>query len=214
MKLYTIYSQSHEKLYNEYFLNTISDEFDIITYTTSQYCESGSFYSQGWDRICYDKVTVFKHACKDNLGGFFVFSDVDVQFFGPIKEDLITELGDYDIACQNDCGDTYCSGFFICRCNDSTLSMFEEIIKSYHREDQHMLNLAIRTMGIKAKFLDPKKYFTVGHETMCPWIGQEFSIPDQILVHHANWTVGIDRKVELLETVRSKYNVRSLATGS
>lgn len=212
MRLYTIYSPSHKRLYDDYFLRTVPDEFDLVTYTTIQHCDSGSFYSQGWDRICYDKIIIFKQACKANYGGYFVFSDVDVQFFGPIKEDLITELGDYDIACQNDCGNTYCSGFFICRCNDVTQRMFDEMLGGYHREDQHMMNLMINSLGVKAKFLDPKKYFTVGHETMCPWVGQDFNVPDQMLVHHANWTVGIDRKVELLETVRNKYNVREMAT--
>lgn len=214
MRLYTIYSPSHEKLYQDYFLKTIHAEFDLQTYTTIQHCESGSFYANGWNRMCYDKVIVFKQACLVNYGGMFVFSDVDVQFFGPIKNDLITELGDYDIACQDDCGGSYCSGFFICKCNDSTIAMFDEILRGYHKEDQHMLNLVIRSMGIKAKFLDKNKYFTVGHETMSPWIGQDFNIPDRILVHHANWTVGTDRKVELLETVRSKYNARSLEAGA
>jgi hypothetical protein len=137
---------------------------------------------------------------QENQGELFAFSDVDIQFFGNIKETMIEELGNYDIACQNDTGQFYCSGFFICRGNESTLNMFSEMKKNYEAEDQTTLNRHIHM--VKSKFLS-NKFFTIGH-LLGLWTGQDFNIPYPILVHHSNWTSGIENKIKLLDIVRKK----------
>jgi hypothetical protein len=143
---------------------------------------------------------LFHKACEENQGELFAFSDVDIQFFGNVKETMIKELGDYDIACQNDTAQYYCSGFFICRGNESTLNMFSEMKKNYEAEDQTTLNRHIHM--VKSKFLS-NKFFTIGH-ILGLWTGQDFNIPYPILIHHSNWTAGIENKIKLLDIVRKK----------
>jgi hypothetical protein len=203
MKIYTIYSDSHRLLYNDYFLKTLPNEFDLICNEIPQECSTGDFYEQGWDLTCYRKVELFIKACEDNMGKKFIFSDVDIQFFGNIKDILIEELGDYDIACQNDTGNIYCSGFFICDANERTLNMFKMMKENYNKEDQTSLNQQIHFC--KSKFLS-NRFFTIGHITHSVWNGQDIDIPTDILVHHANWTVGIDNKINLLNMVRKKID--------
>ena len=41
------------------------------------------------------------------------------------------------------------------------------------------------------------------------WKGQNFDIPENLLMHHANWTEGIDNKIKLLEIVKNKFNLKS-----
>jgi hypothetical protein len=89
MKLYTIYTDSHKNLYENYFLKTIPNEFEIISTKVDQECATGEFYSDGWGKTCYRKVELFYKACLENMGGLFVYSDVDIQFFGKIKDTLI-----------------------------------------------------------------------------------------------------------------------------
>jgi len=202
MKIYTIYSISHEKLFNNYFLKTLPDEFELISKKMSQECATGEFYSEGWDKACYQKVQFFIKACQENLGTHFIYSDVDIQFFGKIKQTMIEELGDYDIACQNDTGSYYCSGFFICKANDRTLNMFKTMSENYNSEDQTTLNQQIHL--VKSKFLS-RRFFTVAHSTNSVWNGQDFYLPNDILMHHANWTSGIDNKIKLLDFVRKKF---------
>ena len=58
-------------------------------------------------------------------------------------------------------------------------------------------------LGIKEKKLPTNQYFTVAAATEAKqWVGQEFEIPKDILVHHSNWTVGLDNKIKLLDFVR------------
>lgn len=201
MKIYTIYSDSHEVLYNDYFLKTLPNEFDLISTKIPQECQTGDFYNDGWNRTCYRKVELFIKACEDNMGENFIFSDVDIQFFGNIKDILLEELGDYDIACQNDTSNIYCSGFFICNANERTLNMFKRMKDNYNKEDQTSLNQEIYLS--KSKFLS-RKFFTIGHITNSIWNGQDVEIPKDILVHHANWTIGINNKIKLLNIVKEK----------
>ena len=56
MKVYTTYTPSHKIMYDNYFLKTLPDEFDVHAYEIPQECDTGDFYSDGWDKTCYRKV--------------------------------------------------------------------------------------------------------------------------------------------------------------
>jgi hypothetical protein len=206
MKLYTVYSHSHKYLHDNYFIKTLPDEFELISTEIPQECESGEFYKEGWDKTCYRKVELFLKACEENMGGVFVYSDVDIQFFGKIKDVLIKELRFFDIACQHDTGTQYCSGFFICKANKRTLNMFRAMKENYAVEDQKTLNKHIYMC--KSKFLS-NKFFTIAHLKNDVWSGQDFEIPYKILVHHANWTEGIENKIKLLDLVSKKIDINN-----
>jgi lipopolysaccharide biosynthesis glycosyltransferase len=201
MKLYTIFSPSHKIMYDDFFLKTLPNEFELVSKEIPQECSTGEFYKEGWSKTCYRKVEFFIQACEENIGKNFIYSDVDIQFFGKIKDALLNELGDYDIACQNDTGPYYCSGFFICNANQRTLNMFNMMKKNYNKEDQTSLNEQIHL--VKSKFLS-RRFFTVAHSTNSVWNGQDFYVPNDILIHHANWTGGIDNKIRLLDLVGKK----------
>ena len=205
MKLYTIYTESHRNMYENYFLKTLSDEFEVIPLEIPQECITGEYYAEGWDKTCYRKVELFEKACEENMGGIFAFSDVDIQFFGKIKEAILSELGDNDIACQNDTASYYCSGFFICRGNERTLTMFREMKKNYDREDQTTLNNHIGM--VRSKFLS-HRFFTIGHLLNTAWTGQEFDLKYDILMHHSNWVAGVENKTKLMDIVREKVSDR------
>ena len=138
------------------------------------------------------------------------------QFFKPFVKCMIEELEDYDIACQNDVfpyGDrnTYCAGLFICNANENSLNFFKTIYdsmikvhkydKSYN--DQTALNGYLH--NIKHKLLS-SKFYTIAQTTGCLWNNKIDinDIPSDILLHHANWTHGIENKIKLLEFIKSK----------
>lgn len=203
-KVYTVYSESHKNLYNNYFLKTLPKDLDVVSHKIPQNCPSANFYETGWADTCFKKTEIFLRACEENFNDIFVFSDVDIQFFtNSIVEDLLVELQDYDLACQFDTGFLpYCSGFFICRSNSRTLDLFNTINQKYIREDQTSLNCYINKC--KAKFLS-NKFYTVAQSIGTVWSGQDFNIPTNIVLHHANWVVGVDNKIVLLDLVRKKY---------
>ena len=205
MKIYAIFTPSHRVFYDSYFLRSISkdDNLEVIPTELPQECETGSFYKEGWSQTCFRKVELFIKACEENMGNTFIFSDVDIQFFGPIRNQLLLELGDYDFACQNDTGAYYCSGFWICKANERTLNMFKSMRDNYNKEDQTSLNEQVYLC--KSKFLS-RKFFTIAHVTGRVWNGEDVYIPDDILMHHANWTEGIDNKIKLLKMVKNKID--------
>ena len=81
--------------------------------------------------------------------------------------------------------------------------MFKTMRDKYNKEDQKTLNEQIYLC--KSKFLS-RKFFTIAHSIGRVWDGIEVDIPGDILVHHANWTVGINNKIKLLNMVRENLN--------
>lgn len=208
MKIYTIHSDSHNKLYQDFFLPTLPKDLELNTSLIPQECNTANFKEKGWSQTCYRKTDLFLQACDENPNDIFIFSDVDIQFFSPnIVDILLEELQDYDIACQYDTGYLpYCSGFFISRVNNRTIDLFSTINKRYIEEDQTSLNIYINKC--KAKFLS-NRFYTIAQSTRTVWTGQDFNIPNNILMHHANWVIGIQNKISLLKLVREKYEFLS-----
>lgn len=208
MKIYTMWTDSHEKLYKDFFLKYLPSELELVSIKEEQECPTGEFNSDGWQKSLKRKIDIFLKAVEENWGGYFIFSDCDIQFFGNIKNELILELADNDIACQHDTSGYFCSGFFICRANENTKNMFQAIKDNYGVYakspvgDQAGLNDKIHM--VKNKLLS-NRFWTVGMALHNRWTNQDFSIDKSILMHHANWTVGVDSKYELLKKVREKY---------
>jgi hypothetical protein len=71
-----------------------------------------------------------------------------------------------------------------------------------HIEDQIGMHHVLRARGLTAGLL-PDRYWTVGqtgrHWNPCDPVRP----PSDLLMHHANWTVGVENKMALLELVRS-----------
>lgn len=202
MKVYTYYTESHRFFFENYFSKTLID-LELDATFGDQECQSGSYYQNGWKNTTMRKIDVFIKAVKENMGGIFIFSDVDIQFFGPIKETLLDELGNADIAIQNDYNGGLCSGFFICRGNERTLRMFENMKNNHdsYLEDQHALNMNLHFCNVRVL---STKFWTFGSYGG-QWKGQNFEIPNELLMHHANWTEGIENKIRLLNIVKDKF---------
>lgn len=202
MKLYTYFTPSHKIFFDNYFLKTVPKTFELcVTKESNQFCKKAFFYSPGWNRTTANKIDIFIKACSENISNYFFYCDIDVQFFdNNIIDILLDELGDYDIACQDDI-ETYNSGVFICKANNKTLRMFETMRKNFKISDQPTLNNHIHMCDHKKL---SKRFFTTGFEIGL-WKDKEFNIPNNIVMHHANWVLGIDDKIKALNIVRSKY---------
>lgn len=207
MKIYTYYTESHRNMFENYFKKSV-EGLEIVATFGDQECRTGSYYQEGWKNTTMKKVDVFIKAVEENMNGIFIFSDVDIQFFGPIKQVLIDELEDYDIAIQNDYLGGLCSGFFICRGNERTLRMFQSMKNNHeiYNEDQHALNMNLNHCKVKVL---SSRFWTFGAYQQ-QWKGQNFDIPDNLLMHHSNWTEGIENKIRLLEIVRYKHNLKKI----
>ena len=205
MKLYTCYTESHKSLLEEAFLpSLIEGEYELIVEKFDQNCPSGEYDSAGWDLTMKKKAELIHQAIKDNWGEVFLYVDCDVQFFKPTKEYILESIEGFDIACQDDVL-SYCAGFLACRANERSLKLFEQVIEQTPKygDDQRALNgiLDEQNPDIKITKFD-KRIFTIAMLGTRVWRGKRLNGPDNLLAHHANWTIGIRNKFKLMEMVR------------
>lgn len=210
MKFYTLYTPSHEFIYEDFFLKSFpQNEFDLISKKFDQLCASANYRENGWKETMLHKMDLIIDGLKENVGKHIVHGDCDIQFFPPkIKETLLNEIGDMDIAFQND-GTRYCAGFFICKSTDKLISLFQDIKDNlaFFPDDQEALQYFLykKYQDLKVKTLSSKFYTYASDTNWSVFQGFEEITPKQqdILIHHANYTVGIENKIKLLLAVKS-----------
>src|SRR5438477_990077 len=156
MKLYALYTPSHEILKDKYFLPSIQDDFEIIMEFCEQTSESAIFMSEGWTATTIRKVDLIIHAIEENLQleEIFIFSDVDIQFFAPIQDIILKLIEGKDIIMQRNNPDgVLCTGFFACRANEKTLRLWKDVKKRMQKNksnsDQISFNQCIKKKSKK-----------------------------------------------------------------
>jgi hypothetical protein len=171
-----------------------------------QKCSSGEYMSNGWYDIMINKVDYILESIEETWGGIFIHADCDIVFFDEIEKDIIKQLGENDLAAQND-GNTICCGFFACKSNEKTKKLFENVklIMNEKFNDQQATNKLAKNY-ISYDYLDQKYYSIYRNTKRKVWEKgmniDEKEIPKNMIVYHANWTVGIDNKIELIKRVK------------
>ena len=205
MKLIGVYTESHKILKDEWFLPTLCDDYETELHS-SPVSGDGSYMEDDWVEGIIFKSDIIIESIKNNRGDVIVYSDMDIQFFSPTESILVDAVKDNDIVCQrDDPWGNLCTGFFVARCNDKTLELWERV-RSYieiERRDQLTFNRIIREMtDVRFGYL-PDAFFGAGTFTGQPWFpGKRFVIAANPIMHHANFAIGVDQKVRQLETAR------------
>lgn len=217
VKLITFYSDTHQHLYEKYFLESfdkyLKDEFILLDKKITQISKTGFYNEYGFGETMKEKIKHIIDSMDENSNQMCVFSDCDVEFLGEMKEDLTNQLDGFDIKLQNDVTNL-CAGFFTFIQNKKTKKLFENILQAFEDytfngvlkkgiDDQVLLNRLIsKVEGLRYGTLD-KKYFNVA-QSLGPkrWSGENFRIPEDIIMFHSNWTVGLENKVKLLDKTR------------
>jgi hypothetical protein len=155
------------------------------------------------------KVDLILQCIEETWGDHFVYSDCDIVFFDKIKFSTIKK---YDIAFQSD-GNSNCAGFFICKSNEKTLNFWKTIKKNISKYNDDQLALHHFIDMIKYKKLNIQSFFNIGHlNGFKRWDGEiDFVFPEDIKMFHANWTVGVQRKINLLNYAIDSVKVHDLS---
>lgn len=217
MKLYCFYTPSHEIFFKDWFLPSAEKEYEVIsTKHSTQISKSGAYAKMGWRETQYNKVLCWKKAVEDNMGDLIVCSDVDIQFLKRSSEYLSKTLESGDIGFQqNFKGGPICSGFFVCRCSLKTQNFFDIVAKRLkkimHEEgggEQYEMQKLLKEpwYDLNVLKISHDRIWTPGknYEDL-----RELNIPKDLMVHHANWTHGVENKIEQLEYVKSIYVQRN-----
>lgn len=202
--LYTLYTESHRPLIENWFLPSIKDFVIVHVYHLPQECPTGKYKQRGWKKTTIKKVKIIIEAIKKHKGGWFIYSDADIQFFEPIGDEISNMLNEYDLVIQQDNPKGFaCSGFFGCRANDVILTLWKRVLsnmKETSHSDQGALNYVLRHNSKDLNFkwaLLPETYFGAGFFTGKMWEpNMMLDVPERIKIHHANWTVGVENKIK------------------
>jgi len=207
MKLYTFYSDTHTVLYEDYFLKSLKEngtEFELLTKKVDQKTLNGSFNDVGFNSTMKDKVSLLIDAINDNWGEWFLFSDCDIQFLKPFYDDIISYQKDgVDMVAQSDLG-TLCAGFFMGYADDNLKKIMNKIYQNIENFHNDQLALNLYSNDINYELLDTNKYFTIANiNGGNVWSGQtSYNVPKNILVHHSNFTIGVDDKIKLMKYIK------------
>jgi Nucleotide-diphospho-sugar transferase len=210
MKMYSFYTPSHDVLRKEWFLPSIKDDFDLVVKYYDQLCESAKILDDGWNDTMLKKVDMLIEATQDNWGQVFIYADIDIQFFKPIQTLINTLIKDKDLVIQRDNPQGgVCAGFFACRANEKTLMLWKcikSIMVNKGKRDQEALYIFIKKnnfLGILWDYL-PVTFFGGGTLTGDRWKpGDSLPVPHGIVLHHANYVVGVPGKIAQLEYVKN-----------
>ena len=197
MRMYSCYSRSHKVLVDNFFLPSIPDDVQLILKEHPQICETACFYQKNWMEAVRGKIPFLVYAIQENLGNVFVFSDCDVQFFGPILNEISKEMEGFDLAFQNENG-SCCTGFFACRGSQEVHDFFRKVyeeIPLYGGDQKTVNELLPQYPHLKIKKLS-SRFWTHA--------GKDYEAPKDILVHHANCTTGIENKIRLLDKIKNQ----------
>ncbi len=225
MKIYTLYSESHKILFDEWFLPSLkatNPDLRLISKISNQFCLSGNYMERGWKETMIEKDNYIIQSLEDSQPNeIIIHADVDVQFFKNIRENLDLKIFDMlDIVCQADGPNAACFGFMIMKNTENLKQMFRDIVKNveqandqtiHHINDQRILNSIHRSFDIKMKLLD-YHYFSNWMTQNITWSKSLFpdfeamdanNIPSNLILHHANYVVGVQTKIDLMNKIKS-----------
>ena len=212
MKIITFYSDSHSDIYHDFFLRSCQkylSNHKLIVKKIEQISPTGEFGSEGFDYTTIEKIKFIIENINLNDEEPLIYADCDIQFFNDIEY----ELKDNDILFQHDYHiNNYCTGFFIAKQNQNVLDFFLKVKERFLNtidgiiNDQNVVNYIFREGydKIKKNLLPSNKYWNCAFSTGgALWTGQELVVPPTIIMHHANFTLGVKNKYLLLEKVKN-----------
>jgi hypothetical protein len=201
MKLFVYFTESHKRMF-EYLFRSVErlHEFELHSFCGEQVCE-GSYDSSNYGQCTFDRTEFFLNSNQWNTNEIVLSCDADVLLLKPVKQFLLESIEDFDIVFQTDnismlniveC----CMGFFVCRTNERVRELFVETskLKNFH-DDQKALNSIINKTNVKYSRFDSRIWNSSLSTTM----------PDDILVYHANFMMGVENKEKALKIVYQKF---------
>lgn len=211
------YSPAHKPLFDNFFSPSfnkfLSKDFELIVSMGEQIC-TVEFEKGGWNAQVKEKVLFANTVIQNMKNGFLLFSDVDIVFFENIKNQLIDELGKFDLIFQNDGASdltlehNLCSGFYFCRINNRIREFFSHMVENYDDScsDQVNFNRFLANSKVRYKYLS-KRFFNFSYGVRRSWEpNMKIPFPDHTLaIYHANYTLGNENKSILLREF-TKWN--------
>ena len=217
-KLYCLYTPLYETLFNDYFLPSLKDDFELIVEVHPQECPSGNFRQEGWDKTMLRKLELLEKAILENWDQVFFYSDIDIIFLKPILEKSLDHLDNKDFVVQQGWPkNKICAGFFVMRGSNKTLQFIQkahEILENnLSKSDQDALQMVLD--GYKKEEIDwkllPSEQYPNGGRILQDQENlylktSKINLTDSMILFHGNYTIGLENKQHLLKRVQEEFN--------
>lgn len=214
MLIATYFTPSHTDMANRFVLSrTASAGFGgVVCFADElQVCESGVFESPGFREASAEKLRFLGSMPAD--GRAMLFVDADVVLFPGLADWCEATLADKPtnwIGLQDDIAQ-WCTGVILFRRTREVLDWFMFVYRACvfaNLNDQngwHELRNAATNWPVRCETLPHDVISNYAWVTGASglWNGQKFTLPDNCLLWHANWCLGLERKMQMLEQVAS-----------
>lgn len=214
LRIVSYYTPTHEEMCKRFVMSR-SDGFHERRFSRfGQTCPTGEFYSPGWNDCMLDKLRCLLALPTDSMATLYV--DADVALMPGLHDwvaDYARELGPDEVAFSDDLVQ-WCAGIMLFRSTTQVREFWLTVASMsqvWNLPDQDVIaHLRMQCDQRKGKFpIRPRvlpadrfcNWATVNGRPVPPWNGESFVVPDTCLAWHANWTVGIENKMRMLERV-------------
>ena len=203
----TAHSASHKDMYEKHFLPSFNEHLaehcELITRVLPYY--AGSFGEDAFNEMGRESVAYTAGVIKQNFGRHIVVSGCDLRFYKNIMPDIKATLRGCETVGLNDIYGPVCGELLAFVASDKIVALYEWIVANDHQygNEQWTLNAGLRTLGFNCQMM-PDTYWTIGMQGTGVWQkGNLVSPPEDISLHHANFTIGAENKIALLDAVQA-----------
>jgi hypothetical protein len=208
MRLLTYYTPSHAEMCRRFVLSRAWAFSEVRALEYPQTCPSAAFKQPGWNRCMDDKLDALLRLPLDGEPTLYVDADV-ILFPGACQwaENYVRGMSFDQIAYSDDVVQ-WCAGVMLFRPTTKTRRWWELVADMSRLLDQpdqdviHALRTNARSLPVPMSVLPATKvanWATLGHTSV--WAGERIQLPAGCCVWHANWCVGVEQKMDMLEHV-------------
>lgn len=212
-KLVVFYTDSHAEMAKKYVISRAEiagfERQNVIKWRGSQHCRSGKYGDEGFADCMLDKLSALELV---EIGEKVLYVDADVI----LNEGLASyvdglELETNQICCQWDDGQL-CLGVVVFQQSVATrdwwrfIRQYAMLTNQIDQSAMHRLLLDAKRVPVKLGALPFPAFGNWSHirKDKSLWDGQDFDLPSDIYLWHANFTLGITNKHAMLEAVEKK----------
>ena len=204
----TGYSSTHEEMFQRHFEPSFNEQglAERFNLEIRSVPPSGEFGSTAFNSMGRSAMQMILEFIQGRVGQVVVITGCDMRFYAPIANEIFEEIPKADFVSIWDFNQPVCGDFMGFVVSPKIFELYELMVESDKDfpNQQYTLNWAVMTLGLKARIL-PRTYWTIGiGNGGVVWnSGQPVNPPRGIKLHHANFTVGVSNKMELLDRVYS-----------
>lgn len=212
MRLVTYYTPSHADMCRRYVLSRSWKFAEVRSFEYGQTCPTGSFKQEGWNACMNDKLDCLLRLPMDGQATLYV--DADVALMPGLHEwaeEQIRQIPFDGIAYSDDVVQ-WCAGVMLFRSTSKVHAwwrLLQDLSPIWNAPDQDVIHALRHQCHERGGHL-PVPMQVLPKESVCSWAtlgnldvwtGQPFEVPTTCVAWHANWTIGVESKSEMLRRV-------------